>query len=130
MREQSARHGFPIELFSDTGSQFMSKELQEFAHTYGFMHTTSSPHHPQSNGKVESAVKNAKALMRMVPDSGTDVWLAVLEFRNTPTQMSGVNSAQRLSNRRTMTLLPAKPSSMKSEVIKGIPEQTESAQNT
>lgn len=45
----------------------------------------SSPHHHQSNGKAENAVKIAKSLMRKAELCGEDPMLALLAWRNTPT---------------------------------------------
>ena len=50
------------------------------------MHVTSSPTYPQSNGKVEAAVQKLKAItvMRRSRKARTDTYLALLEYRNTP----------------------------------------------
>ena len=40
------------------------------------MHVTSSPAYPQSNGKVEAAVKSAKNVMRKLRKARTDPYLA------------------------------------------------------
>ena len=55
-----ARYGIPDEVVSDDGPQFLAEEFRDFAQAYGFKHTRTSPHYPQSNGKAESAVKQAK----------------------------------------------------------------------
>ena len=44
----------------------------------------SSPHHSQGNGKAESAVKEAKKILRKCRASGSDAFLALLDHRNTP----------------------------------------------
>ena len=46
---------------------------------------TSSPGFPNSNGKVESAVKTAKTLICKASNDKRDPWLAILSYRNTPT---------------------------------------------
>ena len=48
-----SRHGIPQDVMSDNGPQYPSQEFTTFAKTYGFKHTTSSPHFPQSNGHAE-----------------------------------------------------------------------------
>ena len=67
---------------------------------------SSSPHHHKSNGKVESAVKVAKYLLKKAQKDNKDPWLAILDQRNTPSEVLGTSPAQRLMNRRTRTLLP------------------------
>ena len=58
LRSQFARHGIPVQLFSDNWPPFNSKEFQEFALAYEFEHLTSSPRFPKCKGKVENAVNN------------------------------------------------------------------------
>ena len=67
---------------------------------------SSSPHHHRSNGKVESAVKVAKSLLKKALKDDKDPWLVMLDQRNTPTESLGLSSAQRLMCRRTRTRLP------------------------
>ncbi|KAK2564109.1 hypothetical protein P5673_012335 [Acropora cervicornis] len=66
----------------------------------------SSPGNSKANGKVESAVKTAKNLLRKALSARTDPHIAILDYRNTPTQGMESSPAQRLMNRRTRTLLP------------------------
>lgn len=65
----------------------------------------SSPHYPQSNGKIENAVKTAKKLLIKAKASGQDPYLAILDWRNTPSPSIGSSPVQRLFGRRTKTLL-------------------------
>ena len=62
--------------------------------------------YPQSNGKVENAVKVAQNTMRKARLAGTDLNLSLLDYRNTPTEGIGSSPAQRLFGRRTKTLIP------------------------
>ena len=59
-----ARFGIPQICHTDNGSQFASKKYENFAIQYGFKHTTSSPYHPQGNGRAEAAVKVAKSTLK------------------------------------------------------------------
>ena len=58
----SARHGIPSMVRSDSGSQYTSAEFQNFAKTWNFEHSASSPYHQQSNGLLEKYVNIAKNL--------------------------------------------------------------------
>ena len=102
-----ARYGNPDVLISDNGSQFASEEFASFARKWGFDHITSSPHYPQSNGKAENAVRTVKHLFTKCRESNCSEFLALLDWRNTPTEGLGTSPAQRFLGRRCKTLLPA-----------------------
>ena len=55
---------------------------------------SSFPHHHRSNGKVETAIKVAKSLLKKVRKDNKDPWLAMLDQRNTPTESLGESPAQ------------------------------------
>ena len=93
-------------LVTDNGPQFSSAKFAVFAKTWMSQHTTSSPYHPQSNGKAENAVKTVKRLFTKCQQSGQLAFLALLDWRNTPTEGVGTSPAQRLMGRRCKTLLP------------------------
>ncbi|KAI5086769.1 hypothetical protein C0J45_23903, partial [Silurus meridionalis] len=107
----------PNTVVSDNGPQYSSQEFQRFSQLWEFDHKTSSPGYPQSNGKAESAVKTAKRLLHKSKASGRDPYLALLDHRNTPSQGLESSPAQRLLNRRTRSLLPAKNSLLQPQVV-------------
>ena len=82
-------HGIPNLFQSDSGPPFDSQEFRDFAAAYEFELVTSSPNYPQSNDRVEKAVKTAKQLMKKSKQAGTDFYLALLDWRNTPTELVG-----------------------------------------
>ena len=84
LKAHFARYGIPQTIISDNGPPYCSEQFAVFVKTYDIEHLTSSPRYPQSNGKVENAVKQAKRLMLKTTDSGRDPYLALLELRNTP----------------------------------------------
>ena len=63
-----SRYGIPEIVVTDNGPQFASQEFAEFAISYNFTHSTSSP---QSNGHVERVVKTVKTLLRRSDDPYT-----------------------------------------------------------
>lgn len=91
---------------SDNSPQFSCNEFATFASTWEFKHCSISPGNSKANGKVESAFKTAKRLLCKALEAGTDPYLAILDYRNTPTQGIGSSPAPHLMNRRTKTLLP------------------------
>ena len=72
-----ARHGIPQEVVSDNGPQYSSIQYKKFSTEYGFLHTTSSPRFPQSNGEAERAVKTVKNLLKKAEDP----YMAMLTYR-------------------------------------------------
>ncbi|CAH8595836.1 unnamed protein product [Dicrocoelium dendriticum] len=107
LRCKFARHGIPEELVSDNGPQFSSRAFQVFATKWEFAQRQTSPYHSQSNGKAESAVKQAKRLLAKARDTREDPYLMLLESRNTPSTDIGRSPVQRLYSRRTRTVMPA-----------------------
>lgn len=106
MKMHFARYGIPDVVMSENGPQFASEEYKRFSKMLKFELITSSPHHPRSNGKAENAVRAAKRLMMKAKKDGSDVYLALLDYRNTPTQGLDTSPVQRLMSRRTKTLIP------------------------
>ena len=58
-----AIHGIPQEIVSDNGPQFRS-EFKEFTRNLDIRHTTSSPYHPQGNGKAKKRCQNDKKYLQ------------------------------------------------------------------
>ena len=105
LKQQFARHGIPDVVFTDN-SPFNSREFKVFSANYEFEHRTSSPRYPQSNGKVENAIKTAKRLLAKANESKYDPYLALLDWRNTPIEGSNKSPSQIIFGRRTRALLP------------------------
>ena len=99
---QFARHGIPQVVVTDNGPAFASKAYAIFSKAYEFCHVTSSPYYSQGNGRAEAVVKSVKMLLK----KAEDLWLALLDHRNTPPEGLASSPAQQLMSRRTHTLLP------------------------
>ena len=107
-----SRFGVPTQFYSDGGTQFTSSQFQEFAKEYGFMHNTSSPHFPQSNGFAESSVKIAKRLLL----KDNDIHKALLAYRSTPLH-NGFSPAELIFNRKIRSTLPMSSSELTPKII-------------
>jgi len=121
IKSQFARHGIPDHLISDNGPPFSSREFGKFALAYEFEHLTSSPRYPQSNAKVEIAVKMAQNMKKKARLAGTNPNLSLLDYRNTPSKGLGSSPAQRLFGRRTKTLVPTSSRLLVPEAVHGVP---------
>ena len=67
---------------------------------------TSSPYHPQGNGRAEAAVKIAKSIMSKARDDEKDAYKALLAYRNTIQDGLITSPAQRFLGCRAKTDLP------------------------
>ena len=79
--------GVPTIFRSDGGSQYSSREFQDFLKKWFVTWRPSSPYFAQSNGLAESSVKALKALLLKLGTPSTkspEFKKALLEFRNTP----------------------------------------------
>ncbi|RXN13424.1 putative protein K02A2.6-like protein [Labeo rohita] len=83
----------------------IEKEFEDFAKTWGFVHTTTSPHYPQSNGLAEKTVQIAKSILTKTKMDKKDPYLSLLEYRNIPVD-NFKSPAQLLMSRRLRSILP------------------------
>ena len=118
LKSQFARHGIPNVVRGDNGFQFSSSDFKTFAREWDFEHITSSPYHARSNGKVEKAVNTAKRILKKAVFDHKDPYLALLDWRNTPTEGLDSSPVQRLMGRRTRTLLPTSTRLLKPKLPK------------
>nr|XP_061787661.1 uncharacterized protein K02A2.6-like [Nerophis lumbriciformis] len=99
-------HGTPHTLLSDNARQYKCEQFRKFAEEWDFIHTTSSPEFPQSNGLAERAVRSAKQLMEKSHRDKTDVFLNLLNLRNIPRDADIGSPAERLMSRQTCAAIP------------------------
>ena len=103
MQKQFTRWENPDEIVTDSGKNYNSAKFSQFCQRKKIEHTKSSPHHHQSNGKSESAVKIAKSLLRKSPKTAFNPYEALVDQRNIPTVGMTTSPTQRFLNRRTRT---------------------------
>ncbi|KAK4310212.1 hypothetical protein Pmani_018203 [Petrolisthes manimaculis] len=90
---QFGRHGIPLTVVADSGTQFRSAEFTRFARGWNFEVVVSSPHYHQSNGKAENGVKTVKCMLQKCHLDNKDPMLAILEWRNTTSEKTGFSPA-------------------------------------
>ena len=97
IKSQFSWHGIPDTHMSDNASQFVSDEFKKFASLWQFDHDTSLPIYPQSYGKIDnSASKDRKETHEKGKADSKDPYLAILDWRNTPSEGVGLSPVQRL----------------------------------
>jgi len=64
LKSHLVRYGIPKQLVTDNGPQLTSGEFKSFTKKWAIEHATTSSHHSNENGKVKSAVKTAKKMLR------------------------------------------------------------------
>ncbi|GFN89801.1 Pol polyprotein, partial [Plakobranchus ocellatus] len=72
------RLGFPCEIESDRGQQFMSQVLREFNSLTNIKHFLYSPYHPQTNGVVERFHATLKGMLRKLAFDSPSNWCQYL----------------------------------------------------
>ena len=86
--------GFPQEILSDQGSDFMSELMQVFLNEFSVHHIQTSPYHPQSNGACERFNGTLKTMIRSLLDRFSDSWDTALPwvlsaYREVPVETLG-----------------------------------------
>ena len=118
MKSIFARHGIPEVVRSDNGTQFSQRVIdskyRKFANKYKFSIITSSPKHAQSNGFIESMVKNFK--LHYLKAENDDPYLMLLALRATALE-NGHSPAELLMGRRLRTPIPTVSDKFKPKVL-------------
>ncbi|UYV82416.1 K02A2.6-like [Cordylochernes scorpioides] len=84
VRETFARFGIPETMMSDNGPPFRSEIMTDFCIRWGIKQLFSSPHLHRSNGLAERNIQTIKNQLIKCRDEGSDPYLAILAYRNTP----------------------------------------------
>jgi transposase InsO family protein len=101
LKNSFARFGVPHKLRSDNGGCYHSEMFREFAESYGFQHSKSSPKYPESNGLAERSVQTIKGLWK----KSQDFHQSLMVYRATPLE-SGYSPAELMLGRNIRTGLP------------------------
>lgn len=111
--------GVPHKFVSDN-VPFNSREFKLFAKEWQFTVATSSPRHPQSNGRAEKAVSICKNLLRRANETNVDIYQLLLQYRNSPLHGLDHSPAQLLLNRRLKSKLPVSGELLKPTIITNV----------
>lgn len=111
-----SRQGIAQILVSDSGPYDSSAEFQRFAESWGFTHTTTSPHYSQSNGLAEKYAQIAKHILDKAKAENKDPYLSLLEYHNTPVD-NLKSPAQLLMSRRLRSILPTTAKHLQPQVV-------------
>lgn len=102
-----ARHGVPLVLYTDAGSQFTSSEFSKFVKQWNFEHKIVSPKHHQGNGLAERYIQTVKNMLKKLVYDNKDVYLGLLIYRNVPVLNCDKSPAELLFNRKIKHVLPS-----------------------
>lgn len=116
LRKVFATYGIPVTVIADN-NPFGSLEFRKFAKDWDFNIINSSPRYPKSNGMAEKAVGICKNMLRKCQETNTDVYKALLEYRNTPLAGLNISPAELLNKRLLRTTLP-----VSNKILNDIPE--------
>lgn len=127
LAEVFSRNGIPKVIIADN-MPFDSYECRAFAKSLDFEFETSSPHYPKSNGLAERGVQICKNILRKT-NNIIDVYLALLEYRTTPTKDLNYSPSQLNQNRMLRSKLPMKTSHFNPQLNENIQKELENKQN-
>ena len=71
--------------------------------------------------EIENTIKIANNLLKISKAANSDIFLALLEWRNTPSDGLDCSPAQTMFGRRTRTLIPTTSELLKPKLVEDIP---------
>lgn len=116
LKEIFSTHGIPKIIVADN-MPFSSVEFQKFAHLWTIELVASSPRYPKSNSLAERAVGMVKSILKKCEEDKSDIYLGLLNYRNSP--ICGINytPAQILMSRNLRSIIPSTAEFLKPIVI-------------
>ena len=109
LRALFSRFGLPKIIVSDNGPQLVSLEMNTFMTRNGINHVLIPSYHPASNGQAESLVGKFKSAMKRMclknPDVASNLESWLMNYRNTPHSVTGIEPAVAMLGRRTRNTL-------------------------
>lgn len=114
-----ARYGYPKEVVSDNGPQFVAKEFGLFLKERCIKHTLCPPYHPSSNGLAERHVQTFKSMfLKYEGPQSLPVKLSeiLFHYRNTPCSTTGKSPAELFLKREPRIKLSLIKPSLQSKV--------------
>ena len=104
-------HGFPEELISDNGRQFVSEEMENFLAENGIKHRRVKPYWARANGLTEvfnkSLKKAIQAACLMKKNWKIEIYKFLLNYRTTPQCTTNIPPSELLFNRKVRSKLPS-----------------------
>ena len=99
--ELFSRVGVPRVILTDQGTNFTSKMIEELYRVMGIKGITTSPYHPQANGKVERFNATLKAVLKKLCSSNEEAWdellpYALFAYREVPHEETGFSPFEML----------------------------------
>jgi len=122
--------GFPEEILSDQGSDFMSELMQIFLHDFKITQLKASAYHPQTNGSCERFHRTLKSMFRANTDKFPDSWdeclpWVMFAYREIPVETLGFSPFEMLFGRNIRGPLHLLKSGWKPTSIKTKPNVIE-----
>jgi len=116
----------PIRIEANVNKRLKSSltvAISQFCQREKIKRTRSSPHHSQSIGKSESAVKIVKTALRKSGKTALNSYKTLLDQRNTPTVGMTTSPSERFLNCETKTEIPMKATLLKPELTEHVLEE-------
>ena len=102
--------GYPVELVSDNGSQFVSDETEEYLKMNNLLHRKVSPYWPSANGEVERFIMTLGKTINSLEAEGKNwrVWLNafLLDYRTSIHRAIGKTPADVLMRYKVKNNIP------------------------